>query len=93
MLRSASRAVRTATACDRVYAIAFGQGAPHLHVHLIPRHDADPSTRAWAVADWYRAVEAGARPAAEPGRVAEAVASVRLELRRETAGSRWMSGS
>ena len=36
-LRTVSRAVRALTGCDRVYAIAFGQGAPHLHVHLVPR--------------------------------------------------------
>ena len=30
-------------------------GAPHLHLHLIPRHISDPLTAAWSVADHYRA--------------------------------------
>jgi diadenosine tetraphosphate (Ap4A) HIT family hydrolase len=76
-LRAASRAVRAATGCDRVYAIAFGQGAPHLHVHLIPRFDAEPATAAWNVADWYRAVERGERPAADPAAVADFVRRMR----------------
>jgi diadenosine tetraphosphate (Ap4A) HIT family hydrolase len=83
-LRAVSRAVRDLTGCDRVYAIAFGQGAPHLHVHLIPRFDGEEGTRAWNVADWYRAVERGERPAADPGEVARFVDAMRERLRRET---------
>lgn len=79
-LRAASRAVRELTGCDRVYAIAFGQGAPHLHVHLIPRFDADEATRAWNVADHYRAVERGDRPAADPAAVRAFVARMRDRL-------------
>ena len=79
-IRRVSRAVRTATGCDRVYAIAFGQGAPHLHVHLVPRFDAEPATAAWRVADWYRAVERGERPAADLDAVAQAVRRVREAL-------------
>jgi diadenosine tetraphosphate (Ap4A) HIT family hydrolase len=90
VLRAASRAVRSATGCDRVYAIAFGQGAPHLHIHLAPRHDEEPGTRAWSVADWYRAVEAGERPAADATDVARAVERAGEELRRLAVGSRWM---
>jgi len=82
-LRAASRAVRSATGCDRVYAIAFGQGAPHLHVHLVPRFDSDPETAAWKVADWYRAVERGERAPADPARVRETVARLRAALRGE----------
>jgi diadenosine tetraphosphate (Ap4A) HIT family hydrolase len=80
MLRRVSRAVRALTGCDRVYAIAFGQGAPHLHVHLIPRFDAEPATAAWNVADWYRAVERGERPAADPAAVADFVRRLRGTL-------------
>lgn len=80
-LRTVSRAVRELTGCDRVYAIAFGQGAPHLHVHLIPRFDREEGTRAWNVADWYRAVERGERPAADPGEVARFVLAMRERLR------------
>ncbi len=77
MLRRVSRAVRTLTGCDRVYAIAFGQGAPHLHVHLIPRFDSEPGTAAWSVADWYRAVERGEQPPADPAAVADFVERMR----------------
>jgi len=76
-LRRVSRAVRAVTGCDRVYAIAFGQGAPHLHVHLVPRFDAECGTAAWKVADWYRAVERGERPAADAAAVADAVRRMR----------------
>ena len=79
-IRRVSRAVREATGCDRVYAIAFGQGAPHLHVHLVPRFDAEPETAAWKVADWYRAVERGERAAADLGSVERAVLRVREAL-------------
>lgn len=80
MLRRVSRAVRALTGCDRVYAIAFGQGAPHLHMHLVPRFDAEPGTAAWSVADWYRAVERGERPAADPDAVADFVRRMRVAL-------------
>jgi diadenosine tetraphosphate (Ap4A) HIT family hydrolase len=83
MLRRVSRAVRATTGCDRVYAIAFGQGAPHLHVHLVPRFDAEPGTAAWSVADWYRAVERGERPAADPAAVAGFVRRMRAALAAE----------
>ncbi len=82
MLKRVSMAVRACTGCDRVYAIAFGQGAPHLHVHLIPRFDEEPGTRAWSIADWYRAVEQGARHEADPVKVREVVRALRLELAR-----------
>ena len=69
----ASALVRELTGCERVYAIAFGEGAPHLHLHLIPRFGADPHTAAWSVADHYRAVERGVRPPADPVAVAALV--------------------
>ncbi|MCP9772353.1 diadenosine tetraphosphate hydrolase [Synechococcus sp. Tobar12-5m-g] len=64
MVQRSSALVRQLTGCERVYAIAFGEGARHLHLHLIPRHAADPATEAWQVADLYRQVAAGVRPAA-----------------------------
>ncbi|MEB3321353.1 MAG: diadenosine tetraphosphate hydrolase [Synechococcaceae cyanobacterium] len=76
-VRHASRLVQRLTGCERVYAIAFGEGAPHLHLHLIPRHAADPTTAAWKVADLYRAVAAGETPPADPQRVQELVARAR----------------
>ena len=46
-------------------------GAPHLHLHLIPRHVSDPLTAAWNVADHYRAVAGGERPPVDPRRLEE----------------------
>ncbi len=76
----ASGLVRELTGCDRVYAIAFGEGAPHLHLHLIPRFAGDPATAAWSVADHYRAVAAGERAAAQPDQVAELVVQARQRV-------------
>ena len=76
-VRAASQLVQRLTGCERVYAIAFGEGARHLHLHLIPRFGADPASAAWAVADLYRAMERGERPAAEPAAVAALVAQGR----------------
>ena len=76
-MRHASQLARRLTGCERVYAIAFGEGAPHLHVHLIPRFAADPASAGWNVADLYRAVAAGERPPADPERVRELVARAR----------------
>jgi diadenosine tetraphosphate (Ap4A) HIT family hydrolase len=81
-VRAASQLVQQLSGCDRVYAIAFGEGAPHLHLHLIPRVAGDPASAAWAVADLYRAVERGERPAADPARVAALVARGRELLAR-----------
>ena len=76
-VQQASQLVRQLTGCDRVYAIAFGEGARHLHLHLIPRFGDDPATAAWLIADHYRAVECGERPAAEPATVANLVQQAR----------------
>jgi diadenosine tetraphosphate (Ap4A) HIT family hydrolase len=81
-VRHASQLVQRLTGCDRVYAIAFGEGAPHLHLHLIPRWSSDPLTAAWSVADLYRAVAAGKGPAADPQRVRELVALSREWVER-----------
>ncbi len=79
-VQAASQLVQQLTGCERVYAIAFGEGAQHLHLHLIPRHLSDPASCAWSVADLYRAVERSERPAAEPQAVAELVQRARLLL-------------
>ena len=76
-VQQASQLVRELTVCDRVYAIAFGEGARHLHLHLIPRFGDDPATKAWSIADLYRAVEQGQRPAADPAAVADFVGRAR----------------
>ena len=46
-VQRASQLVQELTGCDRVYAIAFGEGAQHLHLHLIPRFTAEPASAAW----------------------------------------------
>lgn len=86
-LRTVSRAIREVTGCDRVYAIAFGQGAPHLHMHLIPRFDAVEATRAWQIADWYRAVERGEYAPADPAAVSDFVGSMRHILAANPPGA------
>jgi len=72
-VQQASQLVQTLSGCDRVYAIAFGEGARHLHLHLIPRFGSEPASEAWAVADLYRAMVAGNRAAAAPQQVADLV--------------------
>ena len=64
-VRNASLLVKQITGCQRVYAIAFGEGAQHLHLHLIPRHLDEPGSKAWAVADLYRAMDSGDRAATD----------------------------
>jgi diadenosine tetraphosphate (Ap4A) HIT family hydrolase len=68
-VQQASQLVQKLTGCDRVYAIAFGEGARHLHLHLIPRCGSEPATEAWRVADLYRAVAHGERAPADPDAV------------------------
>jgi diadenosine tetraphosphate (Ap4A) HIT family hydrolase len=86
-VREASQLVQRLTGCDRVYAIAFGEGAPHLHLHLIPRFAGEPASAAWSVADLYRAVQAGERAPADPARVRELVERARQLLDRTALGS------
>jgi len=63
-VQRASLLVKQVSSCDRVYAIAFGEGARHLHLHLIPRFSGISATEAWAVADLYRDVQTKRRSAA-----------------------------
>ena len=76
-VQQASQLVQQLTGCDRVYAIAFGEGARHLHLHLIPRFGSEPATEAWKVADLYRAMAGGTRPPAAPQAVQEFVERAR----------------
>ena len=77
VLRDSSELVQKLTGCERVYSIAFGEGAQHLHLHLIPRFTSDPFTTSWAVADHYRAVADGCRSPVEPGSVRDLVLHAR----------------
>ncbi|MBM5784892.1 MAG: diadenosine tetraphosphate hydrolase [Cyanobacteria bacterium K_DeepCast_35m_m1_288] len=79
-VQQASQLVQALTRCDRVYAIAFGEGARHLHLHLIPRCGSEPATEAWRVADLYRAVARGAHPPADPETVRALVERARQAL-------------
>ena len=72
-VRDASDLVKQITGCERVYAIAFGEGAQHLHLHLIPRHLDEPASKAWAVADLYRAMDRGDRAVADTAAVGSLV--------------------
>lgn len=76
-VQQACQLVKNLTGCDRVYIIGFGEGARHLHLHLIPRFSAEPATAAWSVADHYRAVERGLLPPADPALVAQLVRRAR----------------
>ena len=72
-VRDASHLVKLITGCQRVYAIAFGEGAQHLHLHLIPPHLDEPASKAWDVADLSRGMDAGDRAASDPASVASLV--------------------
>lgn len=85
-VQAASRLVLALAGCDRVYAIAFGEGARHLHLHLIPRRAGDADTEAWAVADLYRQVAAGRRAGAEAAVVADLVQRARSLWRGAATG-------
>jgi diadenosine tetraphosphate (Ap4A) HIT family hydrolase len=78
MVRQASQLVQKITGCTRVYVIAFGEGAQHLHLHLIPRHAEDPTSSAWQIADLYRSVEASERPSAGLSEIQSFVNQARL---------------
>ncbi len=58
-VQSSCKLLKEVSRCDRVYVVAFGEGAQHLHVHLIPRFTSNPLTKSWKVADYYRLVESG----------------------------------
>jgi len=83
VLQRVTRAVRNACGVPRTYTIMFGEGAPHLHAHIVPRDPADPDSCAWSVADLYRAVERGLRAPAQPEAVDAVIERVRSLLASE----------
>ena len=78
-VQRASLLVKQVSSCDRVYAIAFGEGARHLHLHLIPRFSGISETEAWAVADLYRDVQSKRRSAAVESEVDAWIQAARHE--------------
>jgi len=82
VVQKASRLIQHLTGCDRVYAIAFGEGARHLHLHLIPRFQEDQRSEAWSVADLYRDVEAGREPPVQIENVEEFLVAARLQAQK-----------
>jgi diadenosine tetraphosphate (Ap4A) HIT family hydrolase len=77
VVQRACSLVKQVSGCDRVYVIGFGEGARHLHLHLVPRHAADRRTAAWSIADLYRHVESGHQLPADPSAVEEFVGEAR----------------
>ena len=83
VVKQASKLVKTVSGCDRVYAIAFGEGARHLHLHLIPRFQEDQRSAAWNVADLYRDVETGREKPVPYESVEEFLAAARLQSQQD----------
>ena len=75
-IRRVSAAIRAVTGCERVYLLAFAEAHRQVHVHLVPRHETDDSSKAWALADLYRAVAAGSRPPANAQESERAFAAI-----------------
>ena len=77
MVQRVSSLIKKLTHCDRIYTIAFGEGARHLHLHLIPRFGDNSNTKAWALADHYRNVSAGITTSVDPKEVFRLVSQAR----------------
>ena len=84
VLGASMRAIRTAMGVPRVYVVMFGEGAHHLHAHLIARDPSNTATKSWSVADLYRLVESGKRPPADGREIATVVARLREFMRTTT---------
>jgi len=69
----ASRALRDVSGAEHVYAAVFGDGVPHLHVHLLPRFPGTPRE--------YWGTHVNKWPQARRGNAAE-IAVLVQELRR-----------
>ncbi|MCE9619055.1 MAG: diadenosine tetraphosphate hydrolase [Planctomycetes bacterium] len=66
ILASVSAAVRVATRCERAYVTCFAEAHRQVHLHVAPRHESDPRTQGWTIADLYRKVQSGeTAPAAQ----------------------------
>ena len=56
--------------------LAFAEAHRQVHLHLVPRHEHDDASKAWALADLYRAVAAGGRAPASPEESERAFAAI-----------------
>lgn len=72
--------MKQALGVDRVYSIAFGESARHLHMHLVPRRADRDDLAAWALADGYRACMRDPSIAADGAAVREARERFRTRL-------------
>ena len=77
-LQNASKLVKQLTLCNRVYSISFGEGARHLHLHLIPHYNTDSEGKAWQVADLYRNISSGKEIAGNPEEIESLVRQAKL---------------
>jgi len=80
LLRNACAAIQAATGCARVYVLSFAEVVRHVHLHLVPRHDDEPESTGWSVADLYRAVAAGERAPADQAACEQIMARIRSAL-------------
>jgi histidine triad (HIT) family protein len=56
----ASRALREVAGAEHVYAAVIGDGAPHLHIHLMPRYPGTPREYWWTrLQEWPQARRGG----------------------------------
>jgi diadenosine tetraphosphate (Ap4A) HIT family hydrolase len=74
-------AIRAATGCERVYLLSFAEAARLVHVHLVPRHEHDPRTAGWAIADLYRGVASGEVVAADEAACEATAAAIAAAMR------------
>ena len=75
-VRGVSASIRAVTGCARVYLLAFAEAHRQVHLHLVPRHEADEASKGWSLADLYREVAAGRRTAAAAAEVEAAFAAI-----------------
>ncbi len=66
LLSAVTAAMRRATGCQRAYVFSFAEALRQVHLHVAPRHESDPRTQGWAVADLYREVQSGRVAPADP---------------------------
>jgi len=62
--------------------LLFAEAHRQVHVHLVPRHERDDATKAWALADLYRAVATGTRAPATSQATERAFAAISEKVLR-----------